>query len=168
MPNIKSVIDQHNRRTLNKYNKQPIEHHKTCNCRKKEECPLNGKCLSENLIYKATVESKNKVETYVGLTANTFKTRYQNHKSSFNNERLQHSTELSKHIWSLKEQDIKYNIKWEIICRAQPYTNVTKQCNLCLMEKYFIIFKPDFASLNKRSELVSTCRHARKFMIENG
>ena len=33
--------------------------------------------------------------------------------------------------------------------------------------KYFIICKPEMASLNKRNELSSCCRHARKFMLKN-
>ena len=35
-------------------------------------------------------------------------------------------------------------------------------------KKFFIIYHSDLASLNKRSELISTCRHARKFLIKNG
>lgn len=30
---------------------------KTCNCTKKDECPLKGTCLSEGVIYQATVTS---------------------------------------------------------------------------------------------------------------
>ena len=42
-----------------------------------------------------------------------------------------------------------------------PLTGVT-----CLWEKYFIICKPDLASLNKRNELIS-CRHAGKYALKN-
>ena len=40
-----------------------------------------GKCITKELIYQATVTGKDnmKHETYVGLTENTFKTRYSNH-----------------------------------------------------------------------------------------
>ena len=41
------------------------------------------------------------------------------------------------------------------------------RCNLCLWEKYFIICKPELAALNKRNELVSSCRHAKKFLLAN-
>ena len=33
--------------------------------------------------------------------------------------------------------------------------------------KYYIICKPELATLNKLSELVSSCRHARKFLLMN-
>ena len=31
---------------------------KNCNCRKKEECPLEGKCRSKGIIYKCVVTAK--------------------------------------------------------------------------------------------------------------
>ena len=107
-----------------------------------------------------------------------FKVRYRNHVSSFRNERYKHATELSKYISSLKDKNAKYNIKWcEIkqkynikwrkIKQASSYSNITKRCNLCLWEKYFIICKPEMASLNKRNELSSCCRHVRKFLLRN-
>ena len=34
------------------YKFKPVE--LPCNCRKKDECPLDGKCRAENLIYQAT------------------------------------------------------------------------------------------------------------------
>ena len=100
---------------------------------------------------------------YVGRS----KLRYRNHVSSFRNERYKHATELSKCIWSLKDKNAKYNIKWRKIKQASSYSNVTKRCNLCLWEKYFIICKPEMASLNKRNELSSCCRHVRKFLLKN-
>ena len=43
----------------------------------------------------------------------------------------------------------------------------SNRCNLCLWEKYFIIYKPKMATLNKRNELVSACRHNKKFLLSN-
>ena len=31
---------------------------KECNCRKRDECSLNGACLTESIIYKASVSAK--------------------------------------------------------------------------------------------------------------
>ena len=76
-------------------------------------------------------------------------------------------TELSTYISSLKDKNAKYDIKWRKIKQASSYSNVTKRCNLCLWEKYFIICKPEMASLNKRNELSSCCRHVRKFLLKN-
>jgi hypothetical protein len=70
-----------------------------------------------------------------------------------------------KHIWKLKDGKKNYAINWSIITSANPYSNISKRCNLCLTEKLHII-KADKASLlNKRSELISKCRHENKFYL---
>ena len=120
-------------------------------------------------IYQATVTTNDNKpdQTYVGLTANTFKTRFTNHKASFTSAKKKHSTELSKYIWRLNEKNIDHEIKWKILRRASAYSNTSNRCNLCLWEKYFIICKPTLATLNKRNELLSSCRHANKFLFRN-
>ena len=105
-------------------------------------------------------------ETYIGLCDTAFKLRYRNHVCSFRNERYKHATELSKYIWNLKDRNIMYNIKWRKIKQARSYSNVSKKCNLCLWEKYFIICRPEMSTLNNRSELISTCRHSKKFLLQ--
>ena len=111
-----------------------------------------------------TVTSESKTETYVGLTATEFKAMFRNHQVSFNNEKRKNDTELSKHIWQLKSKQQHFTIKWKILAKAKPYSNLTKRWNLCRTEKHFIITKPEQATLNKRNELISTCRHRRKFI----
>lgn len=167
MPNVTQIISGHNKTILRKAPQAPQEQATTtCNCRKKEECPLKGACLSEGVIYQATVTSpNNRTETYVGLTATSFKTRWRNHQTSFNNEKGKNSTELSKYVWELKSKDQRYTIEWKILEKAKPYTNLTGKCQLCTAEKHFIITKPELATLNKRNELVSACRHRRKFIL---
>ena len=53
---------------------------------------MAGNCLKESIVYKATVttEDNKPNQTYVGLTGNSFKARFANHKASFNhpNERM--------------------------------------------------------------------------------
>ena len=126
-----------------------------------------GNCNEESIIYQAEVTSQTTTETYIGLCDTSFKLRYRNHTSSFRNERYRNATELSKHVWNLKDQNIQYNIKWRKIKQARSYSNVTKKCNLCLWEKYFILCKPEMSSLNNRNELTSSCRHSRKFLLKN-
>ena len=84
---------------------------------------------------------------------------------SFKNVRYKHATELSKYIWSLKEKNVKYTIKWRKVKQAKSHTNVTKKLNLCLWEKYFIICKPEMSTLNNRNELIPGCRHSKKFLL---
>ena len=64
-----------------------------CDCRnRKEDCLVNGRCLIENVIYRASVETANKTKFYVGSTGLTFKNRYTKHKYSFRHEKNSHAT----------------------------------------------------------------------------
>ena len=136
-------------------------------CRKKDLCPLNGECQANNIIYKAEVinTTRSELKEYIGLTENTFKQRYSNHVQSFKNSKYENSTELSKYIWHLKRNNDNFNIKWSIIQRSQAYSNKTKRCNLCLTEKLSILNADKAKTLNKRSELVSKCRHENKYYL---
>ena len=104
---------------------------------------------------------------YIGLCDPTFNLRYRDHVCSFKNEQYKHATELSKYIWSLKDKSIPYNIKWRKVKQVRSYSNISKRCNLCLREKYFIIYKLDMSTLNNRSELIANCRHSKKFLLKN-
>ena len=142
---------------------------KTCNCRKGKACPLDEKCLVSSIIYQATVvrQDNEKVETYIGLTDNSFKTRFNGHTCSFRNENKRNATTLSQYIWTLKDQNISHSLKWKIVAKAKSYSTSNKTCNLCLREKYYIICKPEMATLNNRNELAADCRHRRKYLLSN-
>ena len=140
-----------------------------CNCRIKEACPVNQKCQTSSLIYQATVtrHDNNKEESYIGLTDNTFKTRYNGHTSSFRNEQYRNATTLSNYIWTLKDKNINYSLKWKIIDRGRAYQPSGKNCGLCDLEKFYIISRPELASLNQRNELATSCRHRKKHLLCN-
>ena len=44
---------------------------------------------------------------------------------------------------------------------------LNKRCDLCLTEKVMIITANPDRILNKRSELISKCRHENKFYLRN-
>ena len=169
MPNMKQAISKHNTKVANRENQNQIE--PGCNCNGGvESCPLGGQCLTDKLVYKSTVnEEDSTVNTYTGLTCNTFKQRFYGHTYSFNHRVTDEkkTTTLSTHIWSLKDQGKNYDISWSIIDRAKEFDPTTRKCRLCLKEKYYIIFRPEGASLNKRSELFSTCRHRLRQLLAN-
>ena len=129
---------------------------------------MNGGCQAKSVVYKATVtDQDNKVNTYTGLTSMTFKKRYQGHKHSFTHRDSDSTTTLSSHLWKLKDEGKDFSLKWEVVDKAPPFNPVTRKCRLCLKEKFYILFEPDGASLNKRSELFSTCRHRLSQLLEN-
>ena len=122
MPNIKQTLDGHNKGILSKSVK-PKTTGTTCNCRKANECPLSKKCSTESVVYQTTVTSTSadSPQTYIGLTENSFKTRYTNHKgkASFKKYDKRNATELSKCISHLQANNINYNIKCRILKRAR-------------------------------------------------
>ena len=50
---------------------------------------------------------------------------------------------------------------------TKTYSNSTNSCSLCNWKNYFIITKPTLATLNKRNELVTACRHRIKYNLKN-
>ncbi|XP_070571144.1 calcium-activated chloride channel regulator 4A-like [Ptychodera flava] len=108
----------------------------------------DGNCqATSSVIYKATVKEENEdTKCYYGLTESTFKSRYTNHRYSFNHKKHANSTELSKHVWKLKQGGRPFTISWSIVTRA----NETKRRNLCLAEKLCINNANKNGLLNKR------------------
>ena len=107
------------------------------------------------------------LQIYIGMTEHSFKTRYNNHKLSFKHRKHSHDTVLSKYIWDLKDDNTDFSIKWSIITRASSYRGNPSRCNLCVMEKLCILSADRCTLLNKRSELVTKCRHENKFYAAN-
>ena len=107
MPNMHNVISAHNKAVFSKQpqlNDTNNSKSKECNCRQKDSCPLSSKCLTDSVVYQATVTRDDTTEenTYVGHTEGEFKTRYNNHTNSFRNAKHKHATALSKYVWHLK------------------------------------------------------------------
>ena len=96
-----------------------------------------------------------------------FKTRYKKHMYDFRTTSEDNSTTLSKHIWSLKRENAPYDLSWEIISRARVFNPVTKCCQLCLREKYWIMFHPESATLNRLDDLFNTCKQRIKCYLAN-
>ena len=163
MDNMERIIDAHNKKILQKTTLAADN----CNCKIPENCPLSGNCRTKNIVYKADLTSKHESKVYIGLCETEFKTRYNNHKSSFSLESRKNSTELSKYVWNLKEKDIDHKINWSILKHTKSYSNASKRCQLCLWEKFYIITSNKQTTLNSRTELSNKCRHAKKFLLCN-
>jgi len=164
MPNMGSLISGHNKKILGATTGLET---KGCNCRPKDKvnCPLEGKCLTNSLVYKSTVEAAGNTKEYIGLTANTFKERFTGHKQSFNHQKFAHRTTLSSYLWELKNKDISLNQRWSIVSQAPSYSRKVRACHLCLMEKLQISLADPMKTLNKRNEIVAKCRHRDKMLL---
>ena len=142
---------------------------KPCNCRNKDECPLNGQCLAQDIVYKYIASTSiNPDKTYLGTAKGDFKKRYKNHTKLFRHKPYSNETALSKYIWKIKE---KYNemptLKWSIV-KYVNHIQIYQKLLLCLHEKLEIVnFEDQDHLLNKSSELISKCRHAIKYLLGN-
>ena len=128
MENMGAIISKHNKKILSNINNDSND--KLCNCRSQQNCPLDNKCLTTSLIYKAqitcTTANQTTTKNYIGLTEGTFKQRYTQHKSTFTHRKLSNSTELSEYIWQLKDSNTSFTTKWSNIARAHPYHNSSR------------------------------------------
>ena len=167
MPNMKSRINIHNKKVTKA---KPSAQARICKCTNKSKCPLNNKCLSNTVLYKANIISttenyRNKI--YYGISETKFKSRNANHRKSFKNRKYKTDTELSNKIWKLKEQNKNVDISWEILGVHQSYNTSTKRCMLCLNEKLAVALRKEDNILNKRTEIISKCRHSIKYKLAN-
>ena len=151
----KTKINAHNRVI---WRNTPSKNAKRCNFQQKENCPMNGDCLKESLVYYATISCNDKnykPKLYKGSCETSFKKRYSNHKKSFNIPLYKHDTKLSTEYWNLKMKQLNPQISWKIKGIYKSYIPTSKCCDLCLTEKLEILDDPDKNLLNKRSAIIS-------------
>ncbi len=135
-PNIGSLIKSHNRKVLD-----TAEENNTlpCNCRDKDQCPMDGQCRAKNVVYQATISDTTDSFSDIGISEPEVKNRVSNHNTSMRYRKHEQNTELSKKFWEMKDQGRTPNLKWKILQFARPYQNGRLNCDLCLSEKLQII-----------------------------
>ena len=165
MPNVSAAINAHNRSILGEI--KPLDSG-GCNCRSGSDCPVQGNCLKKGALYEATVSSdlaNYGEKVYLGISEPEFKARFKNHEKSFNHEKYKKETELSKEIWKIKENHGSYSISWRILKQYPSFNPESKRCMLCANEKLAILHYKGTNLLNKRSEIISSCRHRKKYEL---
>ena len=140
-----------------------------CNCKSRSDCPMNGLCKLDNVVYQAIIYRKEDISDkkyYIGVSSTNWKIRYGNHKFSFSHEHQKNQTALSKHYWGLKNKGLTPDIQWSILKRSSTPKSFDSRCNLYLEEKIHILLFPEPKKLlNKRNELIARCRHRTKFKL---
>ena len=121
MENMDLIISRHNHNVLN-----PKQKSFGCNYRKKDRCPLNFKYLTSKVVYCANIsnEANSDQKFYFVLTETTFKDFYNNNKPDVKHIKYQYNTELTKDIWNLKNNNIKYNIQWKFVGKVYDNANL--------------------------------------------
>ena len=164
--NISAKISTHNKSTMLKTKeKNETEQDRLCNCRKKEECPMNNECLKTNIVYRAKVTTEEITKEYIGCTATTFKDRYTTHKQGFTHEKYANRCELTKYVHKLKSEDKPYDIQWDILDHVRG-KYVREQCRLCITETMRI------NEHLRRSQLLNSgsinrCPHERSLYLDS-
>ena len=91
--NMSQIIKSHNNKMLCEKKKQTAR----CSCRNKNQCPLNGNCEIESVMYNCDVQTESTPKkTYIGITEGSWKARHRTHKHSFINEQRKNYTDFSR------------------------------------------------------------------------
>ena len=167
MRNIKSHIAASNLKKLNQNLVKKPE--SECKCEnEKRQCPVNGKCTLDNVVYEAKVKTRYTTKSYIGMTGRTFIERWKEHLGNMRYKH-QNGTKLSKFIWSQKDLGHhidKSNIEWTLKTKAIPYRAGNRYCDTCLSEKTHIALAEPSENLNSRKEIVSKCPHKKDFKLK--
>ena len=118
------------------------------------------------MIYEATVATNNeRVESSVGL-AKQFKKRYPKHKTTISDRHADGQTTLSRYVHEQRDEGKDPSVSWKLLEWNIPDFNpITGICKLCTREKFQIVLNPSVATLNSRTEVFSSCRHRRLYLI---
>ena len=174
LQNMGGEISRHNKLILDGENQSGPEPRCNCQARLRDQCPLPGRCTVTNVVYGAEVTrlDTNTTATYTGLSSPPFKKRVGRHLQDIKNynpsdpDCHRSGTRLSRHIGELKAKNVPYRLDWKIIKETKTaYNPTTNYCKLCTMEKFLIMFNPDDATLNLRSEFFSHCRHKSQHLL---
>ena len=168
--NTSEIINNNNNNinnstTTNNNNNNNVNNNNINSCNNNSETGNNSN--NNNNTNSNNNKTDQQTKTYIGISQTTFKKRYANHVKSFKLERYKYDTELSKEYWRIKDTGGTPKVKWKILRKCAEYNPSSNSCNLCLNEKLEIISRNIKGTLNKRSELVSKCRHGNKYTLKN-
>ena len=130
MPNIKVEIRKHNKNILEKAQQNNADT-QLCNCSNKNQCPLNGQCLTESIIYQANITANipgYKEKVHLGISETIFKV-YK--KNRLQNKIIKTIRSYLREYWKVKQQNGISRIKWKVLRKCHAYNQMKKQCILC-------------------------------------
>ena len=135
-----------------------------CNWRNKQSSLLNGKWL-KCMVYKAEVPTE--LFCY-GIVESDFRFRYSNHTMSFRHFCHICDTELSRYLWQLLNSNIRFDLYWSKQTNMFHCKNIGLIDIICISQKSQLFSRSDpKLLLNKRTELISKCRHRNKHLLSS-
>ena len=155
----------HNKKLLKVNNSIDETSEERCNCR--SNCPVQGKCKTKCVVYKATITDPANTAEYIGCNNSDFKTRYNNHKSNFRSQNQKKQTSLASFVWN-RNLGPEPNISWQIIKKCKIYEPSATFCGLCNTEKTYILKNlHNPININKRSDIGNRCIRRNKYKLMN-
>ena len=105
----------------------------------------------------------NEVRPYVGITSTPWKDRLGVHKQGINHREYAKGSELTKHVWELKDAGKNFSISWKILEHVRGRL-IGGECKLCVAEKLHIVTHPKRDMLlNSHSDI--RCVHRTSQML---
>ena len=135
MNNMASIISSHNGKVLAP---APEQASRTCKCTHPQNCPINGHCLTECAVYKASVSAPNNppatITNWLRDHSNPATIVTPGHYAvKAAGGKLNYQIRLD-----LQDQHLDYEVQWSIAQRAAPYKCDKRRCDVCLSEKMVI------------------------------
>ena len=125
--------------------------------------PFQNQCLTSNLKYRADVENNaNKgTKIYFNLAETSFKEWLRNYNKDFNSEQYRKTTELSKDIWSLKNEQIMPRIRWSLV--EKVYVKAEQE----RIQLITTGFEPTATLFINEHSAIGGCRHKTLNYLKN-
>lgn len=130
-----NVVKTHNARSSANHATTPKMSLQTINATAVPSLTVFLKCSTSNIVYEATVSSKKQfMRNCIGMTEHRFKTRYGDHKQSFEKKKYATKNRCQSTFGSWRISNKVFN---QVVNYAtnSAYHGSSKQCNLCQAEK---------------------------------
>ena len=144
---MSKIIKGHHKKVTSK----PRDQKPKCNCKIKEECPMEGNCQVNDVVYKRDVTRPLPKKVYLGLAEGEWKSRFYRRKLTFKHKGYYSKATLSSYMWYLYSVSSETrNLKWSVLKCVPPYSNILKKCLLCSYQKLKIVTYQNQKELLKR------------------
>ena len=89
--------------------------------------------------------------------------RVSTHKYSFSTNK--NKTVLSEKVKELRAKNLDPEITFKVLEQSKSYKPESKHCQLCVAKKFYIIYGTQKNKLNRKSEIISKCKHKNKYKL---
>ena len=161
--NMEHLIKFRNMQLLRKHHETQEPATRQSNCRSRNSCPLDGKCMSKSAVYMATLRTENEEYHYIGMTEGTFKQRAHVVISPGavpkQNQTVGEDLFLQR-PWARIQDWMDHSQTWT---RIQSRPEQLRSVYVGETRNFTSILWPHL--LNYRTEILPLCRHKRKNLL---